>query len=391
MRATILGLFICILARGATGAQVTVRLEEDHCRLVWEGDERIEISFASSKGLLRAPVRVRVDERAFAFNGFYVAFNGEYDGYQISSVSAQAEKDSVRVTHQLTHPRLPSPIRVVISVAMSEFDKAVRFEFDTDNGKSLHLDKLGIGNHEGSGLSPGRMFVTKFFVMEPPIEPFQLKYNYNCLRYWCYTMKNGVTEMVGSDSVPRGFDFDSATGRYDLHTYCDTNITYTWVFTGKGPQEAMSQYRSTIHVPAPPALSQLPGRVTIMTGYPIRERYEDFLDELTGRGVRDFIWLAYAPWPGDRKMVEPYGALYSIYDMYTIQKKKYSTIFFPKTPPKKLKGWSPEWVRYESPGVMKRGYWDSTRCLPDLYIPMANGLRRQGTLGRELATADFCA
>src|SRR5207253_74017 len=83
------------------------------------------------------------------------------------------------------------------------------------------------------------MFVTKLFVFEPPIEPFKLKYNYNCLRYWCFTMQNGVTEMVGTDSTPRGFDFDDKTGTYDVHTYCDTNITYTFVFTGKGPQEAM--------------------------------------------------------------------------------------------------------------------------------------------------------
>ena len=117
-----------------------------------------------------------------------------------------------------------------------------------------------------------------------------------------------------------------------------------------------------------------------LTGYPIRERYEDFLEELTGRGVRDFIWLAYAPWPGDRKMVESYGALYSIYDMYTD--------LFPEGP-RKAEGWTPQWVRYESPGVMKRGYWESTRCLPNLYIPMANGLRRQGTLGRELANRGF--
>ncbi|MBI3852013.1 MAG: hypothetical protein HY298_17280 [Verrucomicrobia bacterium] len=379
-RAAILASLFCAFAGHVLSATITSQADGDTCRLVWQSDEHIEISFSRSRGLLFAPITVRVDDRSFSFDGFYVAFNGERDSYANNSVSVETGKDSFRVTHLLEHPRLPSPIRVAIHVSMAQGDKAVRFKIDTDNGERVHLDRLGIGNHHGARLSPTRMFVTKYFVFEPPIEPFKLKYNYNCLRYWCFTMQNGITEMVGSDSTPRGFDFDESTGAYDVHTYCDTNITYTFVFTGKGPQEAMAHYRSTIRLPAPPTLAQLPGRVTIMTGYPIRERYEDFLDELTGRGVRDFIWLAYAPWPGDRKLVEPFGALYSIYDMYTD--------LFPEGP-RKAEGWTPEWVRYESPGVMKRGYWDSTRCLPNLYIPMANGLRRQGTLGRELANRNF--
>ena len=379
-RAAILASLICGFAGRASSATIASQSDGDTCRLVWQGDERIEISFSRRQGLLNAPVSVRVDNRSFSFDGFYVAFSGERDGYVGKSVSVETGKDSFRVTHLLEHPRLPSPMRVVVRMSVSESNKAVRFAIDTDNGERLHLDRLGIGNHHGAGLSPTRMFVTRFFVFEPPIEPFKLKYNYNCLRYWCFTMQNGITEMVGSDATPRGFDFDDSTGSYDVHTYCDTHITYTFVFTGKGPPEAMAHYRSTIQLPAPPTLSQLPGRVTVMTGYPIRERYEDFLDELTGRGVRDFIWLAYAPWPGDRKRVEPYGALYSLYDTYTD--------LFPEGP-RKAEGWTPEWVRYESPGVMKRGYWDSTRCLPNLYIAMANGLRRQGTLGRELANRNF--
>ena len=378
--AAIVASLICASADRTFSGQVQTQNEGETCRLVWQGDERIEVSFSRSRGLLKSPVDIRVNDCSFSFDGFYLAFNGEREGYTSRSVTAEAGKNSVRVMHLLEHPRLPSPIRVVIRVWLSEHDKALRFEAETDNGPSLHLDRLGVGDHHGSGLAPQRMFVTKFFVLEPPIEPFQLKYNYNCLRYWRFTMENGVTEMVGADSVPRGFDFDGTTGTYDLHTYCDTNITYTFVFTSKGPQEAMAQYRSTIHLPAPPTLSQLPGRVTIMTGYPIRERYEDFLDELTGRGVRDFIWLAYAPWPGDRKLVEPYGALYSIYDMYT-------DLF--AEGPRKAEGWRPEWVRYDNPGVMKHGYWDATRCLPNLFIPMANGLRRQGTLGRKLPNRGF--
>ena len=127
------------------------------------------------------------------------------DGYVGKSVSVETGKDSFRVTHLLEHPRLPSPTRVVVRMSVSESNQAVRFAIDTDNGERLHLDRLGIGNHHGAGLSAKRMFVTKFFVFEPPIEPFKLKYNYNCLRYWCFTMQNGITEMVGSDSLDDKF------------------------------------------------------------------------------------------------------------------------------------------------------------------------------------------
>jgi hypothetical protein len=223
------------------------------------------------------------------------------------------------------------------------------------------------------------MYWGKMFVLEAPIEPFHVPYTYNSTRYWCFTMENGITEMIGSDSVPRGFDFDAAKGTYDIYTYCDPSITYSFVFTEKGAQEAISHYRSTVKISPPPTLSKLPGRVTIMAGYPIKERYEDLLDELTGRGLRDFIWLAYAPWPGDREIVEPYGALYSIYDMYT-------DLF--AEGPRKVKGWTQEWVRHDTPGHMKRGYWNATRCLPELYIEMAQK-RIQGTLGRELANRGF--
>ena len=234
---------MCVLAGRAHSAKVTTQLDGENCRLVWQGDERIEIAFSTMRGLLQSPVNVRVDDRSFSFDGFYVAFNGARDGYLTKSVSAEPEKDSVRVIHLLEHPRLSSPIRVVVRVSMSEQDKGVRFEINTDNGPSFHLDRLGVENHHGSGLAPKRMFVAKFLVLEPPIEPFKLKYNYNCLRFWCFTMESGITEMMGADSVARGFDFDGATGTYDLHTYCETKITYTFVFTGKGPQEAMAQYR----------------------------------------------------------------------------------------------------------------------------------------------------
>jgi hypothetical protein len=192
-------------------------------------------------------------------------------------------------------------------------------------------------------------------------------------------MANGLSEMQGTDVAPRGFACDPATSRYDLYTYCDSPITYTFVFTGLGAQEAIQQYRRTLHAPAPTTLSQLPGRVVVMTAYPIRQRYEDFLDELTGRGAQDFLWLTYYPAPGDRALVERYGALYAVYDMYT-------DLF--AEGPRKAEGWSPEWVLFTSPGHMMRGYWHSTRALPNRYVELAK-TRVQGTLGIELENRGF--
>src|SRR5881397_118211 len=151
---TFFPLLMCALAGSAHSATVTTQLDGKNCRLVWQGDECIEVAFSAVRGLLKSPVNVRVDDRLFSFDGFYVAFNGQRDGYVIKSVSAESEKDSVRVTHLLESReagRLPSPIRVVVRLAMSEQDKTVRFEINTDNGPSLHLDRLGVGNHSGAG------------------------------------------------------------------------------------------------------------------------------------------------------------------------------------------------------------------------------------------------
>src|SRR5262245_39707900 len=76
-------------------------------------------------------------------------------------------------------------------------------------------------------------------------------------------------------------------------------------------------------------------------------RYIDFLDELTGRGMRDFLWLSYWPTPGDRALVKPYGALYGVYDMYTD--------IWPDGP-RKARGWSPDLALFDAPGHMKVGY-----------------------------------
>jgi hypothetical protein len=223
------------------------------------------------------------------------------------------------------------------------------------------------------------MFFGKMWALDGPIERFKLDYTYNSARFWAFTMASGLTELIGSDSTPREFDFDPATGTYDMPTYCDSPITYTLVVTALGAQEAMSQYRAATSITGPPTLAQLPGRVTVMTAHPIPDRYEDYLEELTGRGLRDFIWLSYAPWPGDRARVAPFGALYSVYDMYT-------DMF--DTGPRAAEGWTPAWARYDKPGHIERGYWNAARTLPDLYVEMAQK-RVMGVLGRELENRGF--
>ena len=369
----------CAIFAGTHAGAVKASADGDKCSLSWNGDEKVELSFSRAAGLLRSPVTVQVDNRKITFNGFYVVFNGKQEGYVSRSVKTMVEKDSIRVVHLLDHPDSPSPIRVEFTVSLSLDNKAMHFRVDTANGEKLHLDRLGIGKHQGNGLDPTRMSFGKMFIMDGPIAPFKVDYTYNSARFWYFTMANGLTEMIASDSVPRSFDFDPASGTYDMPTYCDSPITYTFVITGKGAQEAIAQYRASLDLPGPATLSQLPGRVTLQTAHPIRERYEDFLDELTGRGVRDFIWLAYVPAAGDRTVVEPFGALYSIYDMYT-------DLF--DTGLRKAQGWTPEWVRYDQPGHIERGYWNASRLLPNLYVEMAK-TRVQGTLGAKFENHGF--
>jgi len=344
----------------------------------WRGDEQIEVSILRDKGLLCSPVTVRVEEHKLSFDGFYVAFNGLEGGYSVSETKIRRRETCLYVYHTLRHESLPMPIKLAFKLWMVPYDKALRVQVSYPEDR-LHLDRLGIGPHRGNGLEPQRIFLGRMLVMNGPFKPFHLKHNYNLTRYWCFVMANGITEMQASDRVPRGFACDPSTGHYDLYTYCDSPITYTFLFTSKGPQEAIEEYRRTLDIPAPPTVCQLPGRVVVMAAYPIRERYEDFLDELAGRGVRDFVWLSYYPSPDDREYLRPYGALYAVYDMYT-------DLF--DQGPRKAKGWSPKLVLYDHPGHMMRGYWGATRLLPNLYVKMAK-TRVQGTLGRELENRGF--
>ena len=186
-------------------------------------------------------------------------------------------------------------------------------------------------------------------------------------------MSNGLTELQATSGPAKGFRFDPALGRYDLSCYCESPITYLFFFTAKGPNEAIAQYRRTITVAAPSTIGQLPGRVGVMTAYPIAERYESFLEEWVGRGARDFVWLSYRPTPGDRQKVAPYGALYATYDIYLDS-------FCER--PRKAKDWSPDKVQYRDNGKMVRGYHGSSWLLPELYINEATQ-RVMGVFGYE--------
>src|ERR1041384_8598926 len=86
-RVLFLAWLVCGCVGQGTSATVASQTEGDTCRLVWQGDERIEVFFSRSQGLLNAPVMVRVDGGHVSFDGFYFAFNGERDGYVSKSVN----------------------------------------------------------------------------------------------------------------------------------------------------------------------------------------------------------------------------------------------------------------------------------------------------------------
>lgn len=374
-------LLACLLCPGpaeSAPGSVSATAHGDQLTLRRQGDETLSVSISPTAGLVGAPIRVRVDNRAISLGGFYARFNGEENGFTTRSVDARIVGDRIRVRQVLEHPRIAGPIPLEFVLWMCPDDSALRVTIAHPEGR-LHLDRLGLQPHRGDRLDPRRIFMGRMLVMDGPFQPFDVKHNYNLTRYWCFTMANGLTELQASDRIPRGFACDPASGRYDLYTYCDSPITYTFVFTGRGAQEAIAQYRSSVRIPPPPGVSKLVGRVLVMANHPIRERYADFLDELTGRGMRDFFWLNYWPTPGDRALVERWGALYGVYDMYTD--------IWPDGP-RKARGWSRDLVIFEAPGRMKVGYRGATRLRPEYYVRFAK-TRVQGTFGYEVENGGF--
>lgn len=352
-------------------ARVYATEAEDMLALNWEGDERIRVSLSKAKGLYGAPVVVEVGDQRVQFDGFYVHMNKLTDGFQAVATETSVQDNMLHIVHVLQHAQLAEPTKAVFDLWMEPQDRIIRARAHVE-GKDQHLDRLGIGDHHGTGLEAERMFFGRMYVLDKP-EAFEHEHNYNTCRFWVWRMANGLSSLQATGGPARRFRYDPALGRYDLSAYCEPTIEYKLLYTAKSPQDAIAEYRNTIDTPAPPTLAQLPGRVGVMTAYPIAERYEDFLEEWTGRGARDFIWLSYWPTPGDRQKVEPYGALYATYDLY---------LDFFQEGPRKAEGWSPEIVQYRDNGKMVRGYWSSTWLLPDLYVPMATK-RVMGVFGRE--------
>lgn len=369
-------LFVLLFQAVSSGAEsqpAVVAAHEDgnQLSLTWSGDETIEVRMDKSTGVINAPVLILVGERQIAFNGFYVHINKLTEGFRLESVNCRLDGARIVAEHVLRHPDLSVPTRVIVTLWMEPQDRAVRVQVEMQ-GEGQHLDRLGIGDHTGEGLEARRMFFGRMYVLDQP-QAFEVEHNYNTCKAWCWIFANGLTELQATEGPAKGFRYDPALGRYDLFTYCESPTTYRLWFTAKDPQEAIAEYRSTIKIPAPPTLAQLPGRVGVMTAYPILERYEDFLEEWAGRGARDFVWLSYSPTPGDRERVAKYGALYAVYDIYLDSFKE---------GPRKMEGWAPELVQYRDNGKMVRGYWSSSWLLPELYVPFATK-RVMGVLGHE--------
>jgi len=354
-----------------TGARIVASAQDDDLRLTWEGDERIQVSVSRRCGLFQAPLRLTVGERAISLGGFYVHLNRLTNGFTVENTEARLQGSRIEVRQMLRHPRLAAATSIRFDLWMEPHDSGLRVRVAID-GKDQHLDRLGLGDHAGAGLAAERMFFGRMYVLDKP-RAFEHEHNYNTCRFWCWTMANGLTELQATTGPARGFRFDPAAGRYDLYTYCESPITYLIFLTAKGPNEAVAQYRRTIKVPAPPTLGQLPGRVGVMTAYPIAERYEDFLEEWVGRGARDFVWLSYRPTAGDREKVAPYGALYATYDLY---------LDYFAEGPRQATDWSPDKVQYRDTGKMVRGYHGSSWLLPELYVNQATQ-RVMGVFGHE--------
>ncbi|HTM56176.1 MAG TPA: hypothetical protein VL175_19260 [Pirellulales bacterium] len=355
----------------ASPAKVTASETNEELLLTWQGDELIQVAVSKRRGIFQAPLRIKVNHRTISLGGIYVHINDQTEGFTVQSTVARLRDEHIEVNHVLRHPKLAEPTTVRVELWMTPDDRGLRTRIAVE-GKDQHLDRLGWGDHAGEQLEAERMYFGRMYVLDKP-QAFEHQHNYNTCRFWCWKMANGLSELQATGGPARGFRFDPAKGRYDLHTYCESPIDYLLFFTEKGPNEAIAEYRRTIEIPAPATLAQLPGRVGVMTAYPISERYQDFLEEWVGRGARDFVWLSYYPTPGDRQKVSPHGALYATYDLY---------LDYFAEGPRKATGWAPDKVQYRGTGKRVRGYWSSNWLLPELYVAEAT-TRVMGVFGRE--------
>lgn len=361
--------FLTMPMSGANPAG-TIKETEGRISLQGTGPEKVGISWEKARGLYRAPMDFVVDGKRLQWGGFYAHIGKKTQGFETTAVETSVPgQGRVRVAHTVRHHEFKKPIQFNVMLGME--GDGLRVRVDVDSGDQ-HLDRLGLGDFQGTDLAAQRMFFGRMYVLDRPLA-FEHEHNYNTCRFWCWTMDNGLSMLEATSGPARGFRYNPAFGRYDLYTYCEPSIEYQFFVTARGAQAAIAGYRKTIEIPAPSSLKQLPGLVGVMAAYPIAERYEDFLEEWTGRGAHRFVWLSYWPAPGDRQRVKAVGGLYAVYDTY---------LDFFSEGPRKGQGWSPEMVQYRDNGKMVRGYWSSTWLLPELYVPMAT-TRVMGVCGRE--------
>lgn len=338
--------------------------------LSWSGDEHINVSVDNQKGIYSSPVQIQVNQKEITFDGFYTHLNGVKRDFTSSLLQCSIENNRITAVHELHHSQLKHTARLKFELWFEVQSRALH-ALCTLNGTEVHLDQLGIGKYHGKDIRSNRMFFGRMYVIENP-KAFEHKHDWFTCRYWLRQMENGINELQATKGSAKGFRYDPQ-GYFDLYTYCDTPVEYLFYFSEKDPQDIFAEYRDSFEIESPPALSQLPGRVGLHASYPISERYEDFLEEWTGRGARDFVWNSYFPTPGEREYLEQYGALYSIYDTYFDAFDK---------GPRKMKGITPEMLEYDESGNVISGYWYAPRVLPSIYAQLATN-REMGLLGRE--------
>ena len=342
--------------------------------LRWQGDEDIRITFPRKGGLLNQPVTLRVEGKTLRFGGFSASLNGKStDGWVVLSEESSLKNNRVIIVQELKHPELDTVTRARFEVWMTPRDKGVRFRIGLA-GEGQHLDYLGVGPHAGKGLGCKRMYFGTC-VINGPIRPFEIgrpgarpetHRMRSTNRYWTMELDNGLTEMQGMDMVPTGFRYRPGRGTalYDMYTYCSSSVTFTFVVTSKGGQEAIRHYSKGLPYKATKALTKLPGRCMVMTWYPLRHNLEWWYREFTGRGARDLVWLCYTNCPNDanRRIVDDSNSLFCPYTNY---------IDYFDAVAEEGRRTSPDWAVEncicDAQGNLQRGYHQSTRLLPNLY------------------------
>ena len=107
-----------------------------------------------------------------------------------------------------------------------------------------------------------------------------------------------------------------------------------------------------------------------MAYYPLKDHLEWWYREFVGRGARDLIWLSYTDWPSDepRQIADESNSLYCTYTNYI-------DYFDPECDLSEGQIPSPDWAAencmYDEQGDLIRGYHESTRLLPNLYVKWA--------------------